>query len=131
MSASSLLTADVIDLVDDDIRSESDSTADAFLITQDSLHTFPNYQAIHDFLDQYAARGGFEIRLPHNKGVADQPGHSGTAACWCYLDAPVTLKPPSPRSSSYPRIRLPALSYLVPPTVRVISRSAAASGEST
>lgn len=109
MSASSLLTADVIDLVDDDILSESDSTADVFLITQDSLHTFPNYQAIHDFLDQYAARSGFEIRLPHNKGVADQPGHSGTAACWCYLDAPVTLKPEEQQLPSHlpPRTVVP------------------------
>ena len=101
MSASSLLT-DVIDLVDDGILSESDPKADAFLITQDSLHTFPDYQAIHDFLDQYAARGGFEIRLPHNKGTADQPGHSGTAACWCYLDAPVTLKPEEQQLPSHP-----------------------------
>jgi len=102
----------VIDLVDDDECKELPSLStdtDPFRITSTSQHYFPSYQTLREYLDQYAAGSGFEVRYPANKGQPDQPGHAGTARCWCYPEPPVVLKPEEQQQPSHqpPRTIVP------------------------
>jgi hypothetical protein len=117
-SASSTSAVDVIDLVNDDISdlqtipfstssvvsdtARASSYADPFHITPTSQHVFASYKAMRDYLEQYAVRGGFEIRYPQNKYTPDQPNHAGVARCWCYLDPPVVLSADEQKQPSHP-----------------------------
>lgn len=109
MSSASLSAVDVIDLVDDDpptfsLSDHSDSS-NHFHITATSHHVFASYNALRNFLDQYAAKCGFEIRYPSNKNTPDEAAHAGTARCWCFPPPPVKQNPDEQQQPSHRPLR--------------------------
>ena len=109
----------VIDLLDDDspdpinsptspvadLPEDEGESVDAYRITATSQHTFPSYDTLRQFMIQYAAQHGFEVRCPSNKGSANQSGHAGSFRCWCYLQPPITLKYEQQQQPSHPPLR--------------------------
>ena len=51
-------------------------------LTASSKHSFPSYDSLRLFLEQYAHPRGFEVRW-ETKGSAYSAAHGGKAVCWC------------------------------------------------
>ena len=76
-------------------------------LTATSTHSFPSYESLRAFLDDYARPRGFEVRW-ETKGSAYSAAHGGKAVCWCNRPNPDHKPQPTPPAIDSPAAPLDA-----------------------